>query len=586
MEPSVTRLAKEWLRLDKDSTTREEIYQLLKAGAHSELETRLRKRIAFGTAGLRGPMQAGFSCLNSLTIIQASQGLAAYLLEKVPSAKERGVVIGRDARHNSTKFASLAAAAFVRRGIKVWWYESPSHTPMVPFGVMELNAAAGVMVTASHNPKMDNGYKVYWENGCQIIPPHDQRIAEAIEANLEPLSWDQGVVDEGNLLVEGALEHVKDKYFHAVNAACCAGDSLQGEELPSIKFVFTPMHGVGLPAMKRAVIELELIDGMIVVQEQAEPDPEFPTVKFPNPEEKGALNLAVRTADGNSISLIIAVDPDADRLAVAEKVDGRWHQFTGNQLGILLASYIFTVQSSSKQREKLAMLASTVSSSMLASMAHNEGFHFEETLTGFKWLGNEGLSLEQKGYHTAFAFEEAIGYMIPSVVYDKDGIAAASVFLTAARYWQSREKLTPWAKLQELYSRYGHFEDANTYLVSPSPAITNRVFDDIRTLGDPHPTHLGNLKIHKWRDLTIGYDSETKDHRPLLPVSENSQMITCELHGGARFTVRGSGTEPKIKLYIEGKADTAAKAKDVAKEVLEELLERWLNPEEYGLKLA
>ncbi|KAF2195297.1 hypothetical protein K469DRAFT_649077 [Zopfia rhizophila CBS 207.26] len=584
MTKPINELAEEWLRLDEDKSTTDEIYKLLVQGNNEELEKRLRNRIAFGTAGLRGPMQAGFACMNSLTVIQASQGLAAYLLENEENVKHRGVVIGRDARHNSEKFAKLTAAAFAAKGIKVWWYEIPTHTPLVPFGVRELNAAAGVMITASHNPAKDNGYKVYWSNGCQIIPPHDNGIADAILKNLKPVAWDTSVVDNDCLLVEGALGLVRDSYLTAIRAAV-RPEGFSGTSSPELKFVYTPMHGVGLLPMKLCMENLGLASQMIVVEAQAEPDPDFPTVKFPNPEEKGALDLAIQVADDASVSLIIASDPDADRLAVAENASGTWHLFTGNQLGILLASYLYEVYPKSKPKEKLAMLASTVSSRMLHALAAKEGFHFTETLTGFKWLGNVGLYLEKQGFDVVYAFEEALGYMIPSVVHDKDSISAAAIFLTAVSHWSS-QNLTPYSKLQQLYEHLGYFEDANTYLISPSPSTTNAVFMAIRALGTPHPIQLGTRKILRWRDLTVGYDSESEDHTPDLPVDKSSQMITCELEGGARFTVRGSGTEPKIKLYIEYVGESHTVAKAGAEEVLQHLLKEWFKPEANGLKLA
>lgn len=584
MDKGIKELAEEWLRLDEDKSTTDEIYRLLVKGDNDELEKRLRTRIAFGTAGLRGPMKAGFACMNSLTVIQASQGLAAYLLETEENVKHRGVVIGRDARHNSEKFAKLAAAAFVAKGIKVWWYEIPNHTPLVPFGVRQLNAAAGIMITASHNPAQDNGYKVYWSNGCQIIPPHDIGIAQAILNNLKPVTWDTSVVDDGNLLIEGSLALVRDHYLNAISASV----SLEGPPVPinpDLRFVYTPMHGVGLRPMTLCMEKLDLVSQMTVVDAQAQPDPDFPTVKFPNPEEKGALDLAIQTADAASIPFIIASDPDADRLAVAEKVSDRWHTFTGNQIGILLASYLFERYPASKPREKLGMLASTVSSRMLSALAAKEGFHFTETLTGFKWLGNVARDLESKGYDIVYAFEEALGYMISSVVHDKDSISAATIFLTAISHWAS-QGLTPHSKLHRLYEELGFFKDANTYLTSPSPAITTKVFTAIRALGSPYPTSIGKRKILRWRDLTIGYDSKSKDHVPDLPVDKGSQMITCELDGGARFTVRGSGTEPKIKLYIECVDKSSRSAKAGAEEILEDLLREWFKPEENGLILA
>lgn len=581
----IKELAEEWLRLDQDKDTTDEIYKLLVQGNNDELEKRLRTRIAFGTAGLRGPMQAGFACMNSLTVIQASQGLAAYLLETEKETKRRGVVIGRDARHNSEKFAKLAATAFVAKGIKVWWYELPTHTPMVPFGVRELNAAAGIMITASHNPARDNGYKVYWSNGCQIIPPHDTGIANAILHNLKPVSWDTSVVDSPSLLVEGSLGLVREQYFKAIESAVQLEEGSKIEVDPKLRYVYTPMHGVGLRPMTMCMKKLGLASQMTVVEAQAHPDPDFPTVKFPNPEEKGALDLAISTADASGISLILASDPDADRLAAAEKVAGAWHTFTGNELGILLASYLFERYPKSKPRDKLAMLASTVSSRMLHVLAQKEGFHFTETLTGFKWLGNVARDLEALGYDVVYAYEEALGYMIPQTVHDKDSISAAAVFLVAASHW-SAQGLTPYSKLQSLYEHIGFFEDANTYLISPSPAMTTTVFTAIRALGDPYPSALGTRKIVRWRDLTVGYDSKSTDHVPDLPVDKSAQMITCELDDGSRFTVRGSGTEPKIKLYIECAGKNSEQAKAGANEIQADLLREWFKPEENGLVLA
>lgn len=220
---------------------------------------------------------------------------------------------------------------------------------------------------------------------------------------------------------------------------------------------------------------------------------------------------------------------------------------TGNQLGILLASRALTNAKKAGNLKKLAMLNTTVSTAMLRSMAKSEGFHYEETLTGFKWLGNKAIELETQGFQVELAFEEAIGYMIPKILHDKDGISAAALFLIAMYDWKKKEHLTPLGKLQQLYKKYGYFETANTYLLSPDPVTTGKVFAKLRELGDPFPSSLGDRKILRWRDLTRGYDSGTDDHVPLLPVVADGQMITCELEGQVKFTIRSSGTEPKIK---------------------------------------
>ncbi|CAK3905101.1 related to Phosphoglucomutase-2 [Lecanosticta acicola] len=579
MGPTTEELAQRWLSQDRDPETRAEIEGLLKSKNTHELDQRLRKRIAFGTAGLRSSMKAGFAHMNSLTVLQASQGLADYIKSQPHEKEGRSVVIGFDARHNSEKFARLAAATFLENGFRVFWFGQHVHTPMVPFAVSAYSADAGIMVTASHNPKDDNGYKVYWANGCQIIPPHDSGIARAIDSVDRILSWETELVNSHEnvkrIFSEAAksyLDHIRELVW----------------PLPSVTdampFTYTAMHGVGTKFMTQIAYMLWFRGQfMREVKEQASPDPEFPTVSFPNPEEKGALDLAIQEANRNNSNIILANDPDADRFSAAERIaKGQYHQFTGNQIGILLASHV--LDTSSGDRSKLAMLASTVSSRMLSSMAEKEGFHFQDTLTGFKWLGNVAQDLQRQGYDPAFAFEEAIGFMFPTVVWDKDGIAAAAVFLTAWRRWK-KQGMTPYQKLQQLYKTYGYFEDANTYLISPSPDTTNLVFEDIRTSNHGHrPETIGKRKILRWRDLTLGYDSETKDHKPVLPVDPNAQMLTCELESVV-FTARGSGTEPKIKLYIEAKAESSAAAKGEANEVLRDLLIEWFKPE-YGLKLA
>jgi len=356
------------------------------------------------------------------------------------------------------------------------------------------------------------------------------------------------------------------------------------------KFVYTPMHGVGWSFMEEAVKRTGLdSESMVVVQEQKEPDPDFRTVKFPNPEEHGALDLAISAASSNNVNLVLANDPDADRFTAAELIpEGKWRIFTGNELGILFAAHTLdtyrATASSVDKLNMLAMLASTVSSQMLGKMAEVEGFHFEETLTGFKWLGNQALELEKKGYFTPFAFEEAIGFMFSPIVHDKDGIAAATVFLTMARQLKA-QGMTLYERLQQLYAKYGYFRSENSYFISPDPKVTRSVFAEIRAMGKPYPQTLGERKITWWRDLTKGYDSATKDNIPTLPVSKSSDMITCALEGDVRFTIRGSGTEPKIKYYIECQAETEDEARKRAVNVAQDLTNEWFRPKETGLLL-
>ncbi|KAL8760430.1 MAG: hypothetical protein Q9199_000054 [Rusavskia elegans] len=549
---NVSDLADQWLRLDKDPSTRAEIQSLLAQNNLDELEHRLSTRLTFGTAGLRAQMGAGFARLNSLTIIQTSQGLAEYLLSAQPNAAAHGIVVGHDARHNSEHFAGLAAAVFESKGIVVYWYEDIVHTPLVPFAVKTLQAAAGIMITASHNPARDNGYKVYGSNGCQINSPEDTNIAASILLNLEPQTW----TSQANSLRRPVLTAMQSQYMQ------CLG---QLPHLPkagdrSVRFVYTPMHGVGLRYMISAVEMIGIKSGMTVVDQQAQPDPDFPTVKYPNPEEKGALDLAMSTADEKSISLIMANDPDADRFAVAEKVTDDWHQFTGDQVGVLLAYWTFSSISSQLTTDDI-MLTTAVSSQMLSYMAEAEGFKVRETLTGFKWLGNVAQDLKEQGRRVHFAYEEALGYMFPSIVSDKDGITASVINYT---------------------KKYGYFETTNTYWRSPNTQKTQSVFEAVRNLEQPFPSHVGYRKVIRWRDLTNGYDSATEQNIPDLPTSAATQMITCWLDGsdsddGIRFTVRASGTEPKIKLYLECRSKHQDSAHKGAVEALQYLRQTWFH---------
>ncbi|KAI9357205.1 hypothetical protein BD770DRAFT_322263 [Pilaira anomala] len=512
-------------------------------------------------------MEAGFSRMNDLTVLQASQGLAAYIEQHVDDAKTRGIVIGHDHRHHSDDFARLTAFAFLHRGFKVWYYKHLVHTPLVPYTIKKLNAAGGIMITASHNPKDDNGYKVYWENACQIIPPHDEGIANTILNNLQPWGWDKDLVSVSDLVHDPTDDGIIDAYFDEVKALCKNPEENQSS---TIKFAYTAMHGVGTPFAERAFKSFEL-PPFVPVKEQVVPDPDFPTVAFPNPEEgKGALNLAIQTAEREGATVILANDPDADRLAIAEKQsNGEWIIFTGNQIGSILGAACFekAIQAG-KKPEELAMVASTVSSKFLARMGEVEGFTFVESLTGFKWIGNTAMNLEKQGLNVIFSYEEAIGFTIGDIVKDKDGVSALAFFAEWAIQLNKRG-LTAYEYLQELYKKYGYFVSANSYFICDDKLKIQKIFERIRYGQENnnnnnnlnYPTKIGGIDVTGVRDLTVGYDSATSDHVPTLPVSASSEMITFRLANNTVFTIRTSGTEPKIKYYSELRGDTEEQAK-------------------------
>ncbi|KAL4881071.1 hypothetical protein BJY04DRAFT_189816 [Aspergillus karnatakaensis] len=573
LEDSLSPLIEKWLQWDQDPSTRSEIEQLRDSRQSAELAKRLQKRIQFGTAGLRGRMAAGFSCMNSLTVIQASQGLAKYLRDNHSDLTSRGVIIGHDARHNSARFAILAANAFIAQQIPVWFYSGPAVTPAVPFGVTDMRALAGVMVTASHNPAQDNGYKVYFKNGCQINSPMDKEISDSIEANLEPWpnAWTE--TPTSNYFHSSTYEQLLPRYTTRVWHY--SKSTVQDWRYPR-PFVYTPLHGVGglvLPALCRSLG----ITDFTTVAEQAEPDPDFPTLPFPNPEENGALDLAVETADREGKTLIIANDPDADRFAAAEKVDGSWFFFTGNHMGALLASHLFDSLENIDTDTRIAVLNSAVSSTMLEKMAKARGIYFEESLTGFKWMGNTSRKLEESGYYVTFAFEEALGYMFPEVCYDKDGITAAMVFLSAQARWAT-QGLTPYTKLQQLFADFGHHETLNNYFRSPNPETSMALFDSIRSGPFRSEMKLGSFKVLRWRDMTQGYDSGTEDNIPKLPADKSSQMLTLWLDRDVRFTIRASGTEAKVKYYIESCGSSREQAIDAVCDTLRAVIKEWIEP--------
>lgn len=521
-----------------------------------------------------------------------------YTEKVVAEAKKRGVVVGYDGRHNSRDFAEHTAATFAKRGFQVYLFSEMVPTPYVAYAVLLKEAAVGVMVTASHNPKDDNGYKVYWENGPQIIEPHDKGIKQAIEDNLEPwvfgeakgearMSARESLSSVFASLVQDPLRDVEEGYFAKI-AEWNVYKAQNGTR--KLDVVYTAMHGVGAKPVAKA-FETFGLKPYIPVAQQVQPDPDFPTVAFPNPEEgKGALKLSFEAAEAKNSPLVIANDPDADRLAAAEKLpDGSWKIFTGNELGILLAAWTFEAYGKLHpdfDKSKVLMINSTVSSKMIRALAQKHGFAYEETLTGFKWLGNVACEAKKQGKLPLFAFEEAIGYMIGDACWDKDGVRAAAVFaeMAAALY----EKGSSVAQeLKRLQLELGYYPTNNRYFFCYDPAKLPIIFGEIRNEGK-YATHCGRFEISSIRDLTApGYDSSSPNLKPSMPVSSGTQMITFTFTNGGVATLRGSGTEPKLKYYVElaGKAgqDFSLVEAELA-ELTHAIIHQFLQPEKFGLE--
>eukprot|EP00927_Polykrikos_kofoidii_P086049 TRINITY_DN952_c0_g1_i3.p1 TRINITY_DN952_c0_g1~~TRINITY_DN952_c0_g1_i3.p1 ORF type:complete len:677 (+),score=96.20 TRINITY_DN952_c0_g1_i3:71-2032(+) len=557
-----------WASWDMNATTRSAVLQLVEAGKTDHLREILGSRLEFGTAGLRGRMGPGSARMNDLVVVQSTQGVCSYVERCFGDAgKQRGVVIGFDhrSRHgcNSRSFAILAAAVFIHKGFRVYLFDDIVATPMVPWCLDKKGCCAGVMITASHNPADDNGYKLYWDNGAQIVPPHDMHIAKLIEGQLVPWSTygdEDAIRRDPNCVCVG--DDVIKSYFQRISSMSQFKDENRAMA-SSFLVTYTAMHGVGHRFVERAFEAFEHdVSSLVRVASQIEPDPDFPTVAFPNPEEgKGALKLAIDSAEAAKSALILANDPDADRLAVAEQQqDSSWHVFTGNEIGALLGHWSWLSwrrQHPQTDVSKVCMVASTVSSKFLASVARLEGFRFVETLTGFKWMGSKSAELRKDGFEVIFSFEEAIGFCVGDVVKDKDGIFAAVVFLEMAKQLRKEGK-TCKEHLGSLYEKYGHVVGLNSYLKSPDPSITKRVFAQHRTLlvqgGNAwsYAKSVGNYAVTGVRDLTVGFDTRTATGQPDLPLNIGGEMITFYFGDiDAEITLRSSGTEPKIKFYAE-----------------------------------
>jgi phosphomannomutase len=532
--------ARAWLAQDPDPETRAELAALIEraqsgdAAAAADLDDRFRTRLAFGTAGLRGELGAGPNRMNRVLVAQAAAGIAAHLLADQGPDTPPTVVIGYDGRRNSRVFAEDSAQIFAGAGLRAFLLPRMLPTPVLAFAVRHLGADAGVMVTASHNPPNDNGYKVYLggaDGGSQIVPPADAEIAAQI----------QQVADAGDIgglprseAYEVAPEHVVDAYIAATAAVAPAPTGAAG-----LTWVYTAMHGVGAETFA-AVLERAGYPPPAPVAAQVAPDGTFPTVAFPNPEEPGAMDLAFETARGAGAELVIAHDPDADRLAVAvpdPAAEGGWRRLSGNQIGLLLG---WRAARLAQGRPAASLACSLVSSPGLAAVADHYGLAFHATLTGFKWIS--------RAPGIVYGFEEALGYLVnPETVRDKDGISAAVAMLGLACEARGRGASLS-DLLDEFAQTFGHFASDQISVRVDDVAVIGRIMAALRA--EP-PTHVGETGVSRIDDLLDGVDG--------LPPGD---VLRLWLADGSRLIVRPSGTEPKLKLYLDVRGETAGDAAD------------------------
>jgi phosphomannomutase len=534
VDPALVARARDWLAADPDPTTRDELDGVIAAaeagdaGAVADLADRFAADLEFGTAGLRGRLGAGPNRMNLAVVTRAANGIVQWLRSSDdPEVATRGIAVCFDARHRSRDFAEASAAIFASAGIRSYVLPGPLPTPVLAFAVAHLGAAAGVMVTASHNPPQDNGYKVYDGSARQIVPPVDGIIAAGIEATPRACDVRYAHPDDPDIV------RVGDELVQAyIDRASQVG--LVPEER-SVVAAYTAMHGVGAGTIRRA-FEAAGFAPVVEVERQVEPDPDFPTVAFPNPEEPGALDLGIATATAAGADVLLANDPDADRLGAAVPDPGAadgWRPLRGDEIGAVLAHHLLTFGGI----DEGAVLATTiVSSTLLEKMAAAAGAPFVETLTGFKWLGRAADPDGELG----FAYEEALGFCAGGLVRDKDGVTAALLLAEAAAV-QKRDGRTLLDVLDDLAVAHGVHQTAQWSVRVPGTDAMEQMAAAMARLRAEPPSELAGRSVTRIDDLIDG--DEARGFAP-------GDVLIWHLDGG-RIVVRPSGTEPKLKAYVE-----------------------------------
>lgn len=553
-----------------DEATREELKKI--ADDDNEIKERFYKDLEFGTAGLRGIIGAGTNRLNIYTVRKATQGLANYIIAK--GEEEKGVAIAYDSRRMSPEFADEAALCLAANGIKAYVFDALRPTPELSYAVRKLGCIAGINITASHNPPEYNGYKVYWQDGAQITPPHDKGIMDEVKAvadyNTVKTMTLEAAKEAGLYQVIGA--EIDDGYIAELKTQVLHQDSIDavGDE---IKIVYSPLHGTGNVPARRILKELGF-KNVHVVKEQELPDGEFPTVSYPNPEAEEAFELGLKLAKEIDADLVLATDPDADRLGVRVKdKDGVYHTLTGNMSGCLLADYEIGQRKALKGLPDDGYLIKTiVTSNMADAIAKEYNAGLIEVLTGFKYIGQQILGFETSGKgNYLFGFEESYGCLIGTHARDKDAIVATMALCEAAAYYKTQGK-TLWDAMVDMYEKYGYYKDDIQSITLKGIEGLQKIQEILETLRKNPPTEFGGYKVLKARDYQADTikDIETGEVKSTgLPASN---VLYYDLTDDAWLCVRPSGTEPKVKFYygIKGTSleDADEKSKNLGEKVV------------------
>ena len=541
---------KKWLQqFASDSDTVAQLKAI--ADNVKEIEDRFYTELAFGTAGMRGVLGAGTNRMNIYNVRRATKGFADYINEGDPSYRERGVVIAYDSRRMSAEFAKSAALVLAHEGIRAFLFDELRPVPILSYAVRHLHAIAGIVITASHNPPQYNGYKVYWEDGAQMPPEYADKVLEKIRANRyeDAVEMDeQAAKDAGLLKIIGHAE-VDDDYI-AEERTLSVQPELMKKAGKELKIVYTPLHGSGNKPVRRILREIG-IENVYIVKEQELPDPNFSTVRVPNPEDPAAFTLAMKLADQVGADCIFGTDPDCDRVGIAVKDNkGNYYLMTGNQIGCTLLYYIL------KSRQALgtlpadgAICKSVVSTELARKIAESFGLVCFDTLTGFKWIANKIQQFQEEKSHTfLFGFEESYGFLSSTFVRDKDGVNA-SLLIAEAAAWAKMQGKTLYDILQEIYKTYGYYVEKVVSVTLPGKDGLAKMQEIMKNLRANPPKTLAGMKVLAVRDYLAGTRTDAEGN--VTPAGlPKSDVLYFELEGDNWVCIRPSGTEPKIKLYV------------------------------------
>ena len=546
-----------------DEETKKELLEI--SNNEKEIEDRFYKELEFGTAGLRGIMGAGLNRMNKYTVGKATQGLANFIKSK--NGEERGVAISYDSRNNSKEFSEIAALCLNANGIKAYVFDRLSPVPELSFAVRKLNCIAGIMITASHNPPKYNGYKVYGEDGAQIVSPVDKEIMQEVKnikdfKEIKQISKEEAIKEN---LYNVIGKEIHTLYIEEVKKLLLNKEAIKKQE--NLSIVYTPLHGTGNIPVQSVLKEIGF-NKVHIVKEQEMPDGNFPTVDYPNPEDKKAFKLALELAKKVDAEIVLATDPDADRLGVFVKNENEYIPLTGNMSALLILEYILSQKSERNMLPKNSIVVkSIVSSTMVKPMVDFYNVKLEEVLTGFKYIGEKIKKYEEdKDYNFIFGYEESYGCLAGTYARDKDGIAAVALLCEAAAYYKENG-ISLWEQMQNIYKKYGFYKEGVKQITLEGIDGADKIKNIMSNLRENAPKKFGNFQVEKIRDYENQTILDLKTNKIEKMDMPKSNVLYYELSNDAWLAVRPSGTEPKIKYYIGVKENS----QEEANKMLEEL---------------